>query len=122
MESEKYSTRTSEHLNTPFAVEPLESRTLMTRWGGWLANLDLPSELSKYPSVTGKGQTIAILDTGVDYTNPVFGRSGFGKGYKVRAGYNFIDDNGDFLDTNGHGTAVAATAAANPYSYRGRRY
>lgn len=64
-------------------------------------------------AVTGKGITIAILDTGVDYTHPDLGGC-VGTGCKVVAGYNFIlgEDSANFMDKNGHGTHVAGIVAA----------
>lgn len=82
----------------------------------------MPAEVANFPTVNGAGQTIAVLDTGVDYTNPVFGRAGFGRAFKVRAGYNFIDNNTNFLDTVGHGTATAAMAAGNGWTYGGHHF
>lgn len=54
---------------------------------------------------TGKGIRIGILDTGIDYTHP-----DLSKNYK--GGYNFIDNNTDAKDHNGHGTHVAGIIAA----------
>jgi subtilisin family serine protease len=78
--------------------------------------------IANFPTVNGTSESIAILDTGVDYNDPVFGRSGFGTNRKVRAGYNFVDNNSNFLDTNGHGTAVAAVAAGLGWTVSGHRY
>lgn len=54
---------------------------------------------------TGKGVKIGILDTGIDYTHPDLSRN-------YKGGYNFIDNNTDAKDFNGHGTHVAGTIAA----------
>ncbi|KDE02656.1 hypothetical protein MVLG_06814 [Microbotryum lychnidis-dioicae p1A1 Lamole] len=71
----------------------------------------------------GAGIKIAILDTGIDYKNPILGGC-FGKGCKVAFGHSFVDDEGDFI--NGpdpystcleHGTHVAGTIGANPNKY-----
>jgi subtilisin family serine protease len=59
---------------------------------------------------TGKGVRIGFLDTGIDYTLPELG-GGFGAGKKVRGGYDFVHNNADPMDDNGHGTSVAVTAA-----------
>ena len=59
---------------------------------------------------TGKGVTVAIIDTGVDYTHPDL-KHAFGE-YK---GYDFVDNNDDPQEGPGqtHGTHVAGTVAAN---------
>ncbi|MEK6892289.1 MAG: S8 family serine peptidase, partial [Nanoarchaeota archaeon] len=62
--------------------------------------------------LTGKGVTIAIIDTGVDYTHPDLGGC-FGQECKVIGGYDFVNQDNDPMDDNGHGTHVAATAAGN---------
>lgn len=54
---------------------------------------------------TGKGIKISILDTGIDYIHP-----DLSKNYK--GGYNFVDNNTDANDYNGHGTHVAGIIAA----------
>ncbi|HKP71407.1 MAG TPA: Ig-like domain-containing protein [Pyrinomonadaceae bacterium] len=62
--------------------------------------------------LTGVGQRIAIIDTGVDYTHPDLGAC-LGANCKVAGGWNFLANNSNPLDDNGHGTHVAATAAGN---------
>ncbi|KAB5588428.1 Minor extracellular protease vpr [Ceratobasidium theobromae] len=77
----------------------------------------------------GKGISIGIIDTGVDYTHPALG-SKFGPGNKVVGGYDFVGDaftgrpgspaaepDNDPLDQcNGHGTHVAGIIGADPNS------
>jgi len=61
----------------------------------------------------GRGVTVAVLDTGVAYrtVSPRFLRSpDFASGQFVR-GYDFVDDDRQPLDENGHGTHVAGTIA-----------
>jgi subtilisin family serine protease len=62
--------------------------------------------------LTGKGVTIGIIDTGVDYNHPDLGGC-FGSNCKVVGGYDFINFDDDPMDDMGHGTHVAATAAGN---------
>ena len=69
------------------------------------------------PPVTGRGVTVAVLDTGVDYTHADLGGC-FGPGCKVAGGYDFVNGDGNPLDDNGHGTHVAAIAAGNG-TYKG---
>ena len=54
---------------------------------------------------TGKGIKIAVLDTGVDYLHPDLRPNYHG-------GYDFINDDDDPMDDNGHGTHVAGIIAA----------
>ena len=53
--------------------------------------------------------TVAVIDTGVDSSHPLF------TGKNI-TGYNFVSDSDDFDDTNGHGTHVAGIIAANDVS------
>ncbi|MFD3406888.1 S8 family serine peptidase [Kribbella sp. NPDC058693] len=73
----------------------------------------------KGTAVTGAGQTIAIVDTGIDYTHPDLG-GGFGKGHKVAAGYDFVNNDADAMDDNGHGTHVAGIVAGRSTQADGR--
>ncbi len=51
---------------------------------------------------------VAVLDTGVDYTHPDL------KNRVLKSkGYNFVDNNSDAMDDNGHGTHVSGIIAAN---------
>ena len=67
---------------------------------------------------TGAGQTIAVIDSGVDYTQAAFGSCsapGVGSGCKVVASYYTATNSatppaGDTLDTIGHGTKVSTVA------------
>lgn len=49
---------------------------------------------------TGAGYSVAIIDTGIDYTNPAFAGRYLG-------GWNFVANNANPMDDNGHGTHVA---------------
>ena len=60
----------------------------------------------------GKGITVAVIDTGIDYRHAAFG-GGFGPGHKVAGGYDFIANDDDPLDDAGHGTHVAGIIAAD---------
>jgi subtilisin family serine protease/photosystem II stability/assembly factor-like uncharacterized protein len=61
-------------------------------------------------NVQGGGETVAVLDTGIDYTHPDLG-GGFGRGYKVVGGYDYVNNDADPMDDNGHGTHVAGIIA-----------
>ncbi|MDG4798312.1 S8 family serine peptidase [Micromonospora sp. WMMD1082] len=58
----------------------------------------------------GGGVTVAVIDTGVDYTHPSLG-GGFGPGRKVVGGYDFVNDDADPMDDHSHGTHVAGIIA-----------
>jgi subtilisin-like proprotein convertase family protein len=59
---------------------------------------------------TGKGQSVAVLDTGVDSTVSELGGSAFPNA-KVVGGTNTADQTDDPKDCEGHGTSVAAIIA-----------
>src|SRR5688500_17746277 len=102
-------------------VEPLEARRLFDGepWSQHGELIGQDDATTSFGSLTGAGQTIAIIDTGVDYTHPGLG-GGFGPGHKVIAGYDFVDDDPDPLDTYGHGTHVAGMLAADSFTHSGR--
>ncbi len=64
----------------------------------------------------GTGETVCVIDTGVDYTHPAFGgctHQEFLDGdCRVIDGYDVADDNDDPMDVHGHGTHVAGIVAA----------
>ncbi|MFH1072550.1 MAG: S8 family serine peptidase [Nanoarchaeota archaeon] len=70
---------------------------------------------SQNNSYRGKGVSIAIIDTGIDYTHRDFGScQDIGMiGCRVAGGYDFINDDDDPMDDHGHGTHVASIAAGN---------
>lgn len=61
--------------------------------------------------VTGEGRTVAVIDTGIDYTLPSLG-AGFGPGHRVVDGYDFVNDDADPMDDHMHGTHVAGIVGA----------
>ena len=63
-------------------------------------------------NITGTGQTVCVIDTGIDYTHPDLGGC-FGTGCKVKGGFDYWNNDNDPMDDGGHGTHVAGIAAAN---------
>jgi minor extracellular serine protease Vpr len=73
--------------------------------------------------IDGAGVRVALIDTGIDYMHPDLG-GGFGPGFRVEGGFDFVGDNyrgppntplpdADPRDCNGHGTHVAGILAAH---------
>ncbi|KAF4981815.1 hypothetical protein FZEAL_2442 [Fusarium zealandicum] len=74
----------------------------------------------------GKGATVALIDTGIDYTHKALGGC-FGPGCKIKGGYDLVGSDWDThnekeypkqpdtdpMDYEGHGTHVAGIIAAN---------
>jgi len=58
----------------------------------------------------GQGVKVAIIDSGIDYNHPALGQ-GFGPGFKVIGGWDFVNNDADPFDDAGHGTHVAGIVA-----------
>jgi thermitase len=68
--------------------------------------LDAINAMQGWDTTTGSSSvTIAIVDSGVDLTHPDLAGN-------LVAGYDFVNDDADAMDDNGHGTHVAGIAAA----------
>jgi subtilisin family serine protease len=67
------------------------------------------TEASKSWSLLQQSKTVmvAVLDTGVDYTHPDLNSR-----VLTQLGYDFVDNDADPMDENGHGTHVAGIIAA----------
>jgi len=104
-------------------LETLEDRRLLSgeTWGAQEKLIGQDVAASNYPTLTGAGTSIVIIDTGVDYNAPDLG-GGFGPGHKVIAGWDYVDNDADPMDTDGHGTGVAALAAGLPYVFNGATF
>ena len=69
------------------------------------------ADIPRNEGFEGNGIKIAIIDTGIDYNHPDL--FGFGPNGKVVGGYDFVDNDEQPMDTNGHGTEVAGIIAAD---------
>src|SRR3954463_2707383 len=101
-------------------LEPLETRRLFA-WSSYAQLVNQDTAASDFSSVTGKGVTVAVIDTGIDYTQASLG-GGIGAGHKVLGGYDFYANDNDPMDESGHGTSVAGVIAAERYTVGGVTY
>jgi subtilisin family serine protease len=88
--------------NTGVPVDDFPSATLD-------ADMDI---LDAWDASTGAGQTVAVVDTGIN-------RAHVDLAGQVIGGYDFVDDDADPTDPEGHGTLVAGTIAAIRGNNRG---
>jgi serine protease AprX len=101
-------------------IEPLEARLLMRSshapvpWGAWNQYIYQDAAVASFPTLTGRGETVAVLDTGISNVPSLRG--------KIVGGYNFINNNTNYSDTTGHGTSVAGVIAASQFTFQGRKY
>ena len=63
-------------------------------------------------AIKGEGIIVAVIDTGISYSHPDLG-AGFGPTYRVIGGYDWVNNDGDPNDDNGHGTHCAGIIGAN---------
>lgn len=95
------------HIDRKYKIDLSESVKIIGADAVWTKYNDL-----------GDSVKIGILDTGIDYLHPALG-GGFGKGFKVAGGYDFVNRDNDPMDDNGHGTHVAGIIAGNNEKIKG---
>lgn len=80
------------------------------------ATISYPLQVSTI-NLTGTGQTICVIDSGINYSHPdlggCFGNNNPSSNCKVLGGYDFVNDDSNPMDDNGHGTHVSGIIAAN---------
>ena len=74
------------------------------------AQVLMRSDQANAVGFTGAGQTVAVLDTGVDYTVAELGGGPFPNA-KVIGGMDTADEDNDPMDCDGHGTSVSGVVA-----------
>jgi subtilisin len=84
---------------------PTATPTPVSQVTPWGINAIKAPDAWETSTVRGTGVTVAVVDTGIDYTHPdLVG--------KVVGGYSFVRYTKNYMDDNGHGTHVAGTIAA----------
>ncbi len=70
---------------------------------------------------SGNGIRIGVIDTGIDYNHEAFG-GGFGDNFIITGGYDFVNNDPDPMDDNGHGTHVAGIIGGHSSTINGLAY
>jgi len=81
-----------------FAADPRQDE----QWG-----LEMVNAVGAWTTSTGVGAVVAVIDTGVRRDHPDLG------GRLLDGGFDFVGDDADPADGNGHGTHVTGIVAAN---------
>jgi thermitase len=97
------STKRSQTMSDIIPNDPLFDK----QWG--LMKIDAPSAWTIEKG--NQNITIAIVDTGVDYTHPDLSANIWTNTYGDH-GYDYVNNDNDPMDDNGHGTICAGIAAA----------
>ncbi|MGM5480634.1 MAG: S8 family peptidase, partial [Nanobdellota archaeon] len=77
------------------------------------------SETFSSTSLVGEGQTVCVLDTGIDYTHEDFGGYESFPNSKVIGGYDVVNEDDDPFDDNGHGTHVSGIISSTDSTFKG---
>lgn len=96
----------TEHMN----VKALEVSEGKSAWG--VADTGLELYKNKINNVMNSPEIkVAVLDTGIRTTHEVFKNKNTADRLELTDSYNYIDNNTDITDDNGHGTMVAGIIA-----------
>lgn len=97
-------------------MAPTAENTYLSAWQGDLADAHARWELQ------GRGQTVAVIDSGIAYDHPALG-GGLGAGYRVVGGWDFTAENDadpyDDPPAGFHGTHVAGILASRDKTHPG---
>lgn len=104
--------------DTPVSIVPTENVEVIDELGVEMVQATklIRLEEMRTAGYEGQGYAVAIIDTGIDYTHEALGG---GWGNKVVAGWDFVNNDSDPMDDNGHGTHVAGIVASASSSFTG---
>jgi hypothetical protein len=88
----------SVYLSSRFCVSPIKANAQ----GLW--NLERIGAYKARELSSGEGTTVSIIDTGIDYEHPHLCNN-----FRSLKGYDFVENNENPMDKNGHGTHVAGS-------------
>lgn len=78
---------------------------------------------TKQTNLTGSGQTVCLIDTGVNYNHKnlgqCYGNNTINSTCKVIGGYDFVNNDSEPNDDQGHGTHLAGIIISNDSTYPG---
>jgi subtilisin family serine protease len=119
-----------------FELQTLEERRLLS-WGTYPQLIEQNVAAANYPKITGAGVNIALIDSGVDFSQPNLqgkfwtnpgeiagnGKDDDGDGYvDDTRGWDFYNNDNNPEDQNGHGTAMSGILAGDAFTYAGKTY
>ena len=94
----------------------LVSSRLLPQLADSVSTIGVTAMRSTFPWITGAGQTVVVIDTGMDYTHPALAG-------RYLTGYDFGDGDTNPMDDNpaldGHGTHVSGIIASGDATYGG---
>jgi len=119
-----------------YSLEQLESRELLS-WSNTSMLMDQDLSVSKYPSINGSNQVIVDIDSGINFNHPklagrIWTNPGEIPGNHIDDdhngyvddvhGWNFVANNNNPSDDQGHGTMTAGYMVANRFTNTGNTH
>ncbi len=105
-----------------FSAEPMSLASDQLPLSGETSDTPLRRWLHENRNLTGRGQTVAVIDSGIAYDHAALG-GGLGEGFKVVGGWDFTEENDadpyDDAPAGFHGTHVAGILASEDPQHPG---